>query len=569
MVDRYQRLTSAGPGRAIARRLGLPRPAVLPRRDPARPAAVPGPIVLAGPAGPHGPADSDSATTGDATGRPTPGPAGDVAGAAAGDVAGGAAGARAGGAGATGAGAGAGADESSGGRAGAGGGAAEGGGELADAVRAALAGTGVELVAAAEHPAALVYDASGLADATQLGGLREFLGPRVRSVCTGGRVLVLSRPPAEAPDVASHVARRALTGFVRSLGKEVGRGVTVSLLRVAAGGESSLDSTLRFLLSPRSAYVSGQVIDIGPASAGGADSAAPGERASRARSTGGVESAASVLGAESAGGAGRSGSAGGAGRSGSGVDDLERPLAGRTALVTGAAQGIGAAIAETLAADGATVVCLDVPAQGETLAAVANRVGGSSLHLDITAEGAPRELVEYLTQRYDGADIVVHNAGVLRDRTLAKMTEGEWDTVLSVNLLAPQRLTAALLDAPAALRPGARIVCLSSLNGIAGAAGQTNYAASKAGVIGLVEAYAPVLAQRGVTINAVAPGFIETRMTASMPLTVREVGRRANSLAQGGLPVDVAEAVSWLAAPGSGGITGQTVRVCGQSLLGA
>jgi 3-oxoacyl-[acyl-carrier protein] reductase len=538
MVDRYQRLTSAGPGRAIARRLGLPRPAVLPRRDPARPAAVPGPIVLTGPSGPHGTADGDSGTTGDATGRPAPRPAGDVAGAANSDVAG--------------------AANSDG---------SGGGGELADVVRAALAGTGVEFVAAAEHPAALVYDASGLTDATQLRGLREFLGPRVRSLRTGGRVLVLSRPPAEAPDLASHVARRALTGFVRSLGKEVGRGVTVSLLRVAAGGESSLDSTLRFLLSPRSAYVSGQVVDIGPA--GGADSAAPAERAGRARSTGGVEAAASARAAESAGSAGRAGFAGGAGRAGSGVDDVERPLAGRTALVTGAAQGIGAAIAETLAADGATVVCLDVPAQGETLAAVANRVGGSSLHLDITAEGAPRELVEYLTQRYGGADIVVHNAGVLRDRTLAKMTESEWDTVLSVNLLAPQRLTAALLDAPAALRAGARIVCLSSLNGIAGAAGQTNYAASKAGVIGLVEAYAPVLAQRGVTINAVAPGFIETRMTASMPLTVREVGRRANSLAQGGLPVDVAEAVSWLAAPGSGGITGQTIRVCGQSLLGA
>lgn len=526
MVDRYQRLTSAGPGRAIARRLGLPRPAVLPRRDPAQPAAVPGPIVLAGLTAPSGnrPRSSDgdtSTATGSATGATGTGTASGGTGAASGDRDTGTdPGAASGdiGAGAEGAARDPGAD----------GVTVTAGGELADAVRAALAATGVEFVAAAEHPAALVYDASGLTDAAQLGGLREFLGPRVRSLRTGGRVLVLARPPAEAPDVASHVARRALTGFVRSLGKEVGRGATVSLLRVATGGESSLGSTLRFLLSPRSAYVSGQVVDVAPAPAGGPDRAGSADEAA-----------------------------------------AERPLAGRTALVTGAAQGIGAAIAATLAADGATVVCLDVPAQGEALAAVANRVGGSSLHLDITAPTAPRELVEYLTQRYDGVDIVVHNAGVLRDRTLAKMTEAEWDTVLSVNLIAPQRLTAALVDDPTALRPGARIVCLSSLNGIAGAAGQTNYAASKAGVIGLVEAYAPVLAQRGVTINAVAPGFIETRMTASMPLTVREVGRRANSLAQGGLPVDVAEAVSWLAAPDSGGITGQTVRVCGQSLLGA
>ncbi|BCJ36578.1 3-oxoacyl-ACP reductase [Actinocatenispora thailandica] len=494
MVDRYQRFTSAGPGRAIARRLGLPRPAVLPRRDPQRPAEVPGPIVLGGGESPVATAGGgpDSGAAGSAATEP-----GSAAGSAATEAGAGSA-------------AGDGTDRP----------AASGAGELADAVRVALAGTGVEFVASAEHPAALVYDASAITDATALGGLREFLGPRVRSLRTGGRILILGRPPAEAPDVASHLARRALTGFVRSLGKEVGRGATVSLLRVAAGAESSMGSTLRFLLSPRSAYVSGQVVDVGPAPAGG-------------------------------------------------TVDAERPLAGRTALVTGAAQGIGAAIAETLAADGATVVCLDVPAQGEALAAVANRVGGSSLHLDITAPTAPRELVAYLTQRYDGVDIVVHNAGVLRDRTLAKMTASEWDTVLSVNLLAPQRLTAALLEDPAALRPGARIVCLSSLNGIAGAAGQTNYATSKAGVIGLVEAYAAVLARRGGTINAVAPGFIETRMTAGMPLAVREVGRRANSLAQGGLPVDVAEAVSWLAAPDSGGITGQTIRVCGQSLLGA
>jgi 3-oxoacyl-[acyl-carrier protein] reductase len=236
--------------------------------------------------------------------------------------------------------------------------------------------------------------------------------------------------------------------------------------------------------------------------------------------------------------------------------------------VTGAAQGIGAAIAETLARDGARVVCLDVPAQGEALAAVANRVAGAALHLDITADDAPAALAGYLTERYGGVDVVVHNAGVLRDRTLAKMTEAEWDTVLTVNLVAQQALTDGLL-ADGVLGKGSRVVCLSSLNGIAGAAGQTNYATSKAGVIGLVESYAPVLAERGGTINAVAPGFIETRMTATMPFAVREIGRRANSLAQGGLPIDVAETVAWLAQPGSAGVTGQTIRVCGQNMLGA
>ena len=110
---------------------------------------------------------------------------------------------------------------------------------------------------------------------------------------------------------------------------------------------------------------------------------------------------------------------------------------------------------------------------------------------------------------------------------------------------------------------------MSSISGIAGNAGQTNYSTSKAGVIGVVQAWAPALAKRGVTINAVAPGFIETQMTAAMPLATREAGRRMNSLAQGGLPVDVAETIAWFASPGSAGVTGNIVRVCGQSLLGS
>jgi 3-oxoacyl-[acyl-carrier protein] reductase len=107
------------------------------------------------------------------------------------------------------------------------------------------------------------------------------------------------------------------------------------------------------------------------------------------------------------------------------------------------------------------------------------------------------------------------------------------------------------------------------VSGIAGNRGQANYAASKAGVIGTVESLAPVLAERGQTINAVAPGFIETQMTAAMPLGTREAGRRMNSVAQGGQPVDVAEAITWLASPASGGVNGNVVRVCGQSLIGA
>ena len=148
------------------------------------------------------------------------------------------------------------------------------------------------------------------------------------------------------------------------------------------------------------------------------------------------------------------------------------------------------------------------------------------------------------------------------------MSEDQWDSVLAVNLTSQERLTAAILDADM-LRRGGRIVCVSSVSGIAGNRGQVNYATSKAGVIGLVEALAPELHRRQASINAVAPGFIETRMTAAMPVATREAGRRMNSLSQGGQPVDVAETVAWLAAPGSGGVNGTVVRVCGQSLIGA
>ena len=123
--------------------------------------------------------------------------------------------------------------------------------------------------------------------------------------------------------------------------------------------------------------------------------------------------------------------------------------------------------------------------------------------------------------------------------------------------------------AAGALRENGRIVCLSSMSAIAGNAGQSNYATSKAGVIGRVQALAPELAKRGATINAVAPGFIETAMTARMPIAIREAGRRMSSLGQGGLPIDVAETIAWLAHPASGGINGSVVRVCGQNFLGA
>ena len=210
------------------------------------------------------------------------------------------------------------------------------------------------------------------------------------------------------------------------------------------------------------------------------------------------------------------------------------------------------------------MVGLVVPPLAADLQRVAARLDGEALQLDITAPEAPAAIAQHFAE---GLDVVVHNAGVTRDRTLAKMPAERWSELMEINLSSQERIDEALLEG-GVLREHGRIVCVSSMSGIAGNAGQTNYATSKAGVIGMVQALAPRL-RRGQTINAVAPGFIETRMTASMPIAIREAGRRMSSLAQGGQPVDVAETIAWLAHPASGAVNGNVVRVCGQNLLGA
>ena len=365
---------------------------------------------------------------------------------------------------------------------------------------------------------ALVFDATGIADSTELVELQRFFYPALGRLQRSGRVVVIGTPPADAGSPRAHTAQRALEGFTRSLAKEVGgKGATVQLVYVAAGAEDQLDSTLRFLLSPRSAYVSGQVVRISK----------------------GVAPAPEI--------------------------DWERPLEGKTALVTGASRGIGAAIADTLARDGAKVVGLDIPQAVDDLRAVTGAIGGEALGIDITAEDAPERIAEHLSA---GVDVVVHNAGVTKDRTMAKMPEERWAQLMEINLSSEERINDALLDGKL-LNPNGRIVGVSSMAGIAGNNGQTNYASSKAGVIGMVESMAPALAKRKATINAVAPGFIETKMTAAMPIGPREAGRRLASLSQGGLPVDVAETIAWFASPASTGVNGNVVRVCGQSLLGA
>ncbi|HYE39848.1 MAG TPA: SDR family oxidoreductase, partial [Ramlibacter sp.] len=220
-----------------------------------------------------------------------------------------------------------------------------------------------------------------------------------------------------------------------------------------------------------------------------------------------------------------------------------------------------------LAAEGMHVLCVDRPAAAAALEAVARQAHGTPLALDITAPDAAQRLVDAVAL-LGGTHVLVHNAGVTRDRTFARMTAGEWNDTLAVNLEAVLAIDAAL-DGAGALHDGAREICLASISGIAGNAGQSNYAAAKAALIGYVAARAEVLAPRGTTVNAVAPGFIETAMTRRIPFMTREAGRRLNALMQGGLPQDVAEAIAFLARPDAGAVTGQTLRVCGLSFLGA
>jgi 3-oxoacyl-[acyl-carrier protein] reductase len=368
--------------------------------------------------------------------------------------------------------------------------------------------------------AALLFDASGIEDSSQLEPLHSFFHDTLRSLGKCGRIIVLGRPPEACASPRQWTAQRALEGLTRSLGKEARRGITANLIYVEQGAEHGIEATLRFFLSPRSAYVSGQVVRIG------------------------VHTGADALPAF----------------------DWIQPLAGRRAVVTGAARGIGASIASVLAAEGAHVIGIDIPTAREALDSTMRQLNGTALAFDIAAPEAPAQIAAALDEQ--GVNIVVHNAGITKDKTIAKMTDAAWQSVIDINLSAQERIDDALLAA-GILRDGGRIIGVSSISGIAGNLGQTNYATSKAGVIGRVQSMAPHLRARGITINAVAPGFIETQMTAKIPLTIREAGRRMNSMSQGGQPVDVAQAIAWLAHPGSAGVSGQIVRVCGQSLIGA
>lgn len=367
---------------------------------------------------------------------------------------------------------------------------------------------------------ALVFDATGIEEPSGLHAVYDFFHPLMRKIKPCGRIVVLGRPPDSRKTPEASAAQAGLEGFARSAAKEIGKkGSTAQVVYVEDGAEDRLPPLLRFLLSPRSAFVTAQPFWL-------------------------TKTVAKP-------------------------DQLSwtQPLENKVALVTGAARGIGAATARLLAAEGAHVVCLDLPSDDGPVSKLAREIGGSVLLADISDEDAPQLIASELKEKHGGVDVVIHNAGITRDKTLANMKPEKWDQAVDVNLASVIRITKALLAGP--MRDGGRIVCLSSVAGIAGNMGQTNYAASKSGLIGYIRHLAKTTAKRGITVNAVAPGFIETRLTAAIPMMIREGGRRLAALGQGGLPQDVGEVLCFLSTPGASGLTGTVNRVCGGALIGA
>lgn len=374
---------------------------------------------------------------------------------------------------------------------------------------------------AEDHADVLLFDATGIESVTQLKLLYDLFHANAGKLANNARVVIISLNPSGS---AEHVsAQQAIEGFSRSVAKEVGRkGATVNLVRIEniSATEKQLLPVLHFLFSEASAFVTAQVFRI--------------------NSTGNVPQ----------------------------IIPLENSLKGKIALVTGAARGIGEATARKLAAEGATVIVLDRPEDSEAGKKVADSINGKFLAADMSKEESATIINDYLKKEFNGVDIVIHNAGITRDKTIAKMDEKYWDMVLNVNLQALIRTNNLILKS-GTIRNNGRIVCLSSISGFSGNFGQTNYSATKAGIIGYVKALAEELAANNITANTVAPGFIETKMTAKMPLFTKMGGRRLSNLNQGGLAEDVADMITFLSSPGAAGINGQTLRVCGGSYIGA
>jgi 3-oxoacyl-[acyl-carrier protein] reductase len=369
---------------------------------------------------------------------------------------------------------------------------------------------------------ATLFDATGLRETPQLRELYDFFRPVLHHLGSHHRIVILLAAPDPMGSPEQNAVISAIEGFARSLAKESGpRGVNVNCIRVQAAADTleRLAPIVHFLLSDYAAFITGQVIDCTAIAA-----ARP-------------------------------------------MPSLVGSLAGRRILVTGAAQGIGYATCRRLGEEGAHVICLDRPENEKALVELAAHIEGEIMMVDLGQADAIQQISDRL-QSAPPLDGLVHNAGITRDRTLFAMDAKYWDQVMNINLQVVVQLTQELLHRGRIADTG-RIICMSSISGLSGNFGQTNYSASKAGLVGFVKALAHHLASQGITANAVAPGFIETAMTARVPFMVKQIARRFSSLGQGGLPDDVADLICFLASPCSQGITGSVIRVCGGNFMGA
>lgn len=242
---------------------------------------------------------------------------------------------------------------------------------------------------------------------------------------------------------------------------------------------------------------------------------------------------------------------------------MNTPLQGEIALVTGASRGIGAAIADELAARGARVIgtattAAGAQAIGERLAAH----GGAGRALDVTDGAAVEALIEAIGKEFGAIGILVNNAGITRDQLLMRMKDEDWQAILDTNLTSVYRTSKAVMRGMMKARKG-RIISIASVIGLTGNPGQANYAAAKAGIIAFSKSLAREIGSRGITVNVVAPGFIDTDMTRALPQAQREALLGQIALGRLGEARDIAEAVAFLASPAAGYITGETLHVNG------
>lgn len=362
----------------------------------------------------------------------------------------------------------------------------------------------------------LVVDASGITEPIELNAVYRAVQQHLKQLGPSSRILVVyqqTKPMFAMP--------AAMSAFVKSLARELGRkGSTANLLLFPPKCEQAASETATWLLSDRSAFVSGQVIETGAGH--------PDHRESKL-------------------------------------------LHDKTAIVTGASRGIGLAICQIFQREGAHIIGIDHPSQDDALQDAMKELGAEAFAQDLSDPSAVKNLAGFIQGGPGQIDIMIHNAGITRDRTMARMTPAEWDSVLQLNYQFPAKMSRELLKPGSAIIPlikdNGRIVTISSIVGIAGNFGQANYAAAKGGVIGFTKDLAGV--SGSVHVNAIACGFIETSMTEKIPPMMREISRRMSALKQGGLPADVAEACLMLSSSLGASISGQTLRVCGLHPAGA